>query len=248
MGKKIYAVLNGKKTGLFDTWAECQKQVIGFSKAKYKSFPNTKEGIKKAKDYLKPEDKTDLKGDKTTIADTVHKRSIELSKEDKHIVVYVDGSYGKIKNDEGNEIKVVTGGAIFVKNGEIIDRLYAISEDQDMAQMQNVAGEILSSVRAIDHIIKNKIKYEKMTIIYDYQGIEKWATGEWKRKKIYTEKYHNYVNNMMKKIKIDFIHCPGHKGNIYNEEADRLAGYAKDCYKENSKVDMEYFLENISVV
>ena len=36
--KKYYVVWNGRKTGIFATWAECQKQIDGFPGAKYKSF------------------------------------------------------------------------------------------------------------------------------------------------------------------------------------------------------------------
>lgn len=48
MSKKIYAVKAGRKTGIFDTWEECSKQVSGFSGAVYKSFQTEKE----AKEYL----------------------------------------------------------------------------------------------------------------------------------------------------------------------------------------------------
>jgi ribonuclease HI len=36
--KKYYAVLNGRKTGIFESWAECEEQIKGFSGALYKSF------------------------------------------------------------------------------------------------------------------------------------------------------------------------------------------------------------------
>ena len=36
--KKYYVVWNGRKTGIFATWADCQKQIDGFPGAKYKSF------------------------------------------------------------------------------------------------------------------------------------------------------------------------------------------------------------------
>ncbi|AAZ12557.1 ribonuclease H1 [Trypanosoma brucei brucei TREU927] len=39
MGKKrFYAVAVGRQTGVFSTWEECQKQVSGFSGARFKSF------------------------------------------------------------------------------------------------------------------------------------------------------------------------------------------------------------------
>lgn len=36
--KKFYAVKAGKKPGIYNTWAECQAQIIGYSNAKLKSF------------------------------------------------------------------------------------------------------------------------------------------------------------------------------------------------------------------
>ena len=36
--KKYYAVLKGRKTGIFENWAECEEQIKGFSGAQYKSF------------------------------------------------------------------------------------------------------------------------------------------------------------------------------------------------------------------
>lgn len=41
--KKIYAVKKGRKTGLFDTWSECEAQVKGFNGAIYKSFQSKAE-------------------------------------------------------------------------------------------------------------------------------------------------------------------------------------------------------------
>lgn len=40
---KYYAVFQGRKTGIFTTWAECERQVKGFSQAIYKSFKTKKE-------------------------------------------------------------------------------------------------------------------------------------------------------------------------------------------------------------
>lgn len=36
--KKYYAVLKGRQTGIFTSWAECEQQITGFSGAVYKSF------------------------------------------------------------------------------------------------------------------------------------------------------------------------------------------------------------------
>jgi len=41
--KKYYVVWKGRKTGIFTSWAECEKQVKGFVAAEYKSFGSLKE-------------------------------------------------------------------------------------------------------------------------------------------------------------------------------------------------------------
>ena len=65
---KYYAVRNGRKIGIFETWDECKSQVDGFSGAEYKSFTKKEE----AKAYL--EGATKAENPSGTIA-------------------YVDGSY-----------------------------------------------------------------------------------------------------------------------------------------------------------
>ena len=41
--EKYYVVWKGRKTGVFTSWAECEKQVKGFVAAEYKSFGSLKE-------------------------------------------------------------------------------------------------------------------------------------------------------------------------------------------------------------
>ena len=41
--QKFYVVWVGAKPGIYKTWPECQRQVAGFPKAKYKSFPTLAE-------------------------------------------------------------------------------------------------------------------------------------------------------------------------------------------------------------
>ena len=38
--RKYYAVKKGRKAGVYLTWPECQKQVLGYKGAVYKSFDN----------------------------------------------------------------------------------------------------------------------------------------------------------------------------------------------------------------
>jgi len=41
--KKYYVVWKGRKTGVFTSWVECEKQVKGFAEAEYKAFGSLKE-------------------------------------------------------------------------------------------------------------------------------------------------------------------------------------------------------------
>ena len=38
MASKFYAVKTGRNPGIYHTWEECRKQILGFSGARYKSF------------------------------------------------------------------------------------------------------------------------------------------------------------------------------------------------------------------
>ena len=45
MAKKFYAVKVGKKPGIYETWAECQSQISGFSGAIYRGFSTQEEAM-----------------------------------------------------------------------------------------------------------------------------------------------------------------------------------------------------------
>ncbi len=70
MPQKYYAVRKGKKTGIFNTWDECKKNVDGFSGAQYKSFKTKEEALA----YIG--DGNEVKIDNTN-----------------GVIAYVDGSY-----------------------------------------------------------------------------------------------------------------------------------------------------------
>jgi ribonuclease HI len=87
--------------------------------------------------------------------------------------------------------------------------------------MRNVAGELLGAMEAIKWAIENQ--YESVVIHHDYQGIAKWATGEWEAKKEGTKSYVTFINKHKKLISIQFNKVEGHTGNKYNEQADKIA-------------------------
>ena len=79
----------------------------------------------------------------------------------------------------------------------------------------------MGAIKAVEYAMKNK--YKEVTICYDYQGIECWALGTWKRNKTLTQKYNEFMKESMKEIKVNFLKIKGHSGNKFNDMADRLA-------------------------
>ena len=121
---------------------------------------------------------------------------------------FVDGSYNVAT-------KVYGCGGYVVANGE------SSGDDPEMASMRNVAGEILGATLAVKKALE--LSLSELTILYDYTGIEYWATGAWKRNKKYTRAYYDFMQEAQKKIRLSFVHVKAHTGIPGNEDADRMA-------------------------
>ncbi|MBB6402568.1 ribonuclease HI [Methanococcus maripaludis] len=194
---KIYAVRKGRKTGLFDTWAECENQVKGFSGAEFKSFTSKID----AEAYL------NLKsGQKQN-----NIKSNEFKKDVMH--AWVDGSFN-LKNKEYG------AGALIIFNG-LKKEIKSKGNDTELSKMRNVAGEILASELAMEYAVSKNVK--NLIIYHDYLGIEKWCTGEWKTNKSGTIDYKEKCKNYLKKLNIEFVKVKAHSGDENNEIADKLA-------------------------
>ncbi|MBQ9608063.1 MAG: ribonuclease H family protein [Lachnospiraceae bacterium] len=191
---KYYAVKVGKTPGIYLTWDECKDNVNGFPGALYKSF-NT---IEDAEAY------TGVKFNQE-----------KLKKADSNSACYafVDGSFNEATNTYGY------GGFLVIDNEKFI--IQGSGNDEEMASMRNVAGEIEGSAAAVKLAIEKGVK--ELDIYYDYMGIEMWATGAWKRNKKGTVAYYEYMQSIKDKIKLNFIKVKGHSGIEGNEEADKLA-------------------------
>ena len=126
---------------------------------------------------------------------------------------FVDGSFNTSTSVYGY------GGFIEYK-GERYE-LMGSGNDADMASMRNVAGEVLGSMAAVKKAIELGIR--SLDIYYDYMGISKWCTGEWKANKKGTIAYRDYYNKIKTKVNVQFEKVKGHSGDKYNDMADMLA-------------------------
>jgi len=128
-------------------------------------------------------------------------------------IAYVDGSYDDSK-------KEFSYGIVMIYSG-VTDFFLGKFDDKSLVDMRNVAGEISGAKETMKFCIQHGIK--SLDIYYDYEGIEKWCTGEWKANKLGTIDYKNYFNSIKDKLKVNFIKVTAHTGNEYNEIADQLA-------------------------
>lgn len=126
--KKYYAVKNGRNTGIFESWEECQKQIINFSGAVYKKFTD----LSMAKSFLTGSDGDDTKSE---------------SLEGLH--AYIDGSFSEKLNETGY-------GAVILYNGKIVHTISGKSKKY--IDMRNVAGELFAAGMAVKWAVDNNYK------------------------------------------------------------------------------------------
>lgn len=63
----------------------------------------------------------------------------------------------------------------------------------------------------------------EINLYYDYVGIEKWCTGEWKANKRGTKALREYYELIKGQLTVHFHKVASHTGVMYNEMADQLA-------------------------
>lgn len=203
MAEKYYAVKKGHKTGIFEDWASCSKQVHGYKGAMYKKF----EDRKLAEAYLATNE---------ALTSERHNSEEEILEglKDGEAIAYVDGS------NLGDGSAFSWGVILFDKKKGKVE-ISGKSEEERFTKYRNISGELFASVNAVNYAVKNNLN--KIIIYHDYSGIRHWALGEWKTKNDLSKVYRNFFEKAMKVIKVEFVKADGHTGDKFNEEADVLA-------------------------
>lgn len=202
--KKIYAVRKGKTTGIFYSWDECSASVNGYPGAEYKSFTTKEE----ANSYLGNSFAVQIEEEKKDQKNTA------LHGTESTLTAYVDGSF------DPSIGKYAFGCILLTPDGEII-RESGNGQDPESLAIRNVAGEMLGAMYAVQWAINHG--YPSLTIYYDYEGIAKWAKGDWKAKNKRTQQYAEFMNGKRSYIQLSFQKVKAHSGDHYNEEVDKLA-------------------------
>ena len=154
-------------------------------------------------------------------------------------IAYVDGSYNKSED-------ICGWGVVFLYESDKPEYFSGSCE----GLLWNVSGEINAAVFAVEKALEYGC--DSIEIHYDYNGIERWVTGEWKAKKEETEIYRDKMKSFFEMIDIGFVHVKGHSGDKYNDKADGLAKMgvmilSKEDMTEDTPEDMENEEKTVSL-
>lgn len=194
---KYYAVKVGKKTGIFETWPECQAAITGFKKPVYKSF------------LTKAEAECFLKG--TDYWQSVVEKDLKVG----YLVAFTDGSFSK------ELTKFSYGVHLILPNGQK-QNISGCRADREFLKTANVAGEVFGVIEALKWAKENGFK--KIKIYHDYQGLAHWITSEWSAYSKISLMYVEFWASVKPEFsEIKFQNVPSHSNISFNDVADKLA-------------------------
>jgi len=249
MGKKYYAVRNGRNTGIYNTWSECKSQVDGYSRSSFKSFSTKSEaqaymngGGSSNSSYGNYSSNRSSYGGSSNNYNSYKRSSYTPSYSNNYggssssssshrnsyggggrnkATAYVDGSYNNSTGEYGS------GTVIFHNSNEY--RIKEKNNDPTYSSMRNVAGELQAAKNAMEYCVNNNVT--ELDLNYDFTGVKEWATGNWKTNKPGTIQYKQDYDNIKDKVNVNFNKVKAHSNNKYNDVADRLAKSAVGIYK-----------------
>jgi ribonuclease HI len=138
------------------------------------------------------------------------------------MIAYIDGSY-----DE-----VCGSGIVLCYRGKK-EEYYFWTNIGEFKDSRNITGEIMAALFAMDYALKKGAR--KLVLRYDLEGLEKWATEEYRTNKLVTKVYRHYYRKFCQMgLKVVFEKIKSHSGNFCNDEADSLA---KKAAKKESNVE-----------
>ena len=155
--QKFYVVWKGRKTGIFTSWADCEKQVKGYVGAEYKAFGSRAEAERALHSRYE-----DYRGKSSSLGKWKH-ASVKPMLPSICVDAACDGSPGKT---EYRGVLTETGEQIF--------------HTGPYADGTNNIGEFLAIVHALTWLVKHK---QQMPIYSDSENAIAWVnTGECKTK------------------------------------------------------------------
>lgn len=129
---------------------------------------------------------------------------------DVNVHAYVDGSF-----IEGS----VGYGAVILEQGTVVAEISGAVDSPDAFNSRQVGGEIQAVLEVLKWCKRNEVS--QIAVFYDFQNIEKWATGEYRTNTPMTQAYKKSVDESG--ITIVWVKVESHTGVALNDRADELA-------------------------
>lgn len=128
--------------------------------------------------------------------------------------VYVDGSFNQVTNTYGS------GLVLFIDDNPEPILHSQPGTNPTYAKSRNVAGEVSAVIIALE-LCKRLPNFTKLTVYYDYSGIEAWYTKAWSAGSAIALKYLEVAKTVG--FEVEFKKVRAHSGDQYNDLADQLA-------------------------
>jgi Ribonuclease HI len=137
------------------------------------------------------------------------------------IRVFVDGSFSPTFAPAGWAYVVVDGDKELARGSGIT---------AFPAESRNIDGEVMASYQAMRWLDAND---KKGVICHDYEGIARWAKGEWQAKSNVAQQYVKAVKPYLHRVQFEKV--AAHTGVKWNELVDKLAKEAIEKAKKASE-------------
>ncbi len=128
---------------------------------------------------------------------------------DSSLQIYVDGSFSP-------DFPYSGWGLVVVENNEEQFRLGGVTPEP--AKSRNIDGELFAAIKALEWLKENQ---RVGTICHDYEGIARFAKGEWKAKSTVALEYIKKVRPILGENK--FKKVDAHTGHQWNDLVDQIA-------------------------
>lgn len=216
MAKKYYAVRKGNQTGIFESWADCQKAIAGFHGTQFKGFNDLNE----AKSYLNGKNTYEIAED--------------LDYSDYEIVIHTDGGCRNHGNKKGGHV-LATDPAAWAMIMRDHDHHKTYTATDGKKGKTNNYMEITAVAKALYHADKLQMNHKKILIVCDskyalHASDQKFIQKSSKQKfEMPNGEIWQYIAAMLPKFdNITWAWTHGHNGEEDNDFVDALLNVTMD--------------------
>ncbi len=198
MKSKVYAVKQGRETGIFATWEECEKQTKGYAGAKFKSFSTAQEAIA----WLKDEAEGTMQ-------------------ENAMYIIYTDGSCLRNPDGPGGWAAILTetatGRTTELYGGHPCTTNNRMELTSAIAALSHIEKPSTIELYTDSQYLKNAFT-KRWLHNWERNGWKTATGGDVKNKDLWVN-----LRELFQKHHVNFHWVKGHAGNKKNERCDHLA-------------------------